>query len=104
MLTNQMHDTLAFIDESWRDRGVGVSVREIMQHLGQKSPSHAHKILKKLRSSGYIVWSENKARTIEVVRRPGDVEYRVFNSEEKRFGPLLKHTNLRGENLKRTAR
>ena len=88
MLTRKMRDVLNFIDRSWRVNGVGVSVRDVMRHLGHKSPSSAHRILMDLRASGYIATSPYKARTIEVIRRPGDVEYRVFDFEDKRLGPL----------------
>jgi repressor LexA len=46
------------------------SIRQMMRAMNLKSPAPIQSRLERLRSKGYIDWSEGKARTIRLLRRP----------------------------------
>lgn len=70
MLTAQQHKLLEFIDARVKERGVSPSFDEMKDALGLKSKSGIHRLINALEERGFIRRLANKARAIEVVRKP----------------------------------
>ncbi|MFP6764273.1 MAG: transcriptional repressor LexA [Planctomycetaceae bacterium] len=57
-----------FIVDELQERGYAPTVREIVQHVGDKSPTSVHRHLKTLESRGYLYRDANKSRSIRLTR------------------------------------
>lgn len=55
-----------FIVEEIQRRGYAPTVREIVSHVGDKSPTSVHRHLKTLESRGYLIREANKSRSIRL--------------------------------------
>ena len=55
-----------FIVEEIQARGYAPTVREIVRHVGDKSPTSVHRHLKTLESRGYLIREANKSRSIRL--------------------------------------
>lgn len=55
-----------FIVDEIQRRGYAPTVREIVRHVGDKSPTSVHRHLKTLESRGYLVREANKSRSIRL--------------------------------------
>jgi len=57
-----------FIVDELHQRGYAPTVREIVHHVGDKSPTSVHRHLKTLESRGYLSRDANKSRSIRLTR------------------------------------
>lgn len=74
MLTALQHQCLLFLDaEIKRTRGVAPSFEEMRIAAGLKSKSGIHRLVKALEERGFIRRLPQRARSIEVLRLPGDI-------------------------------
>jgi repressor LexA len=71
-MTHRQQAILEFIYEHTRENGYPPTIRGIADHFGIKSPNGVADHLKALVKKGEIRISPNKARAIEVVRKPQD--------------------------------
>lgn len=55
-----------FVVEEIQRRGFAPTVREIVRHVGDKSPTSVHRHLKTLESRGYLIREANKSRSIRL--------------------------------------
>jgi repressor LexA len=71
MLTRQQHKLLVFICAYIDRQKVSPSYVEMQEHLGLKSRSGINRLVYGLVERGYIRAIPQRARAIEVLRRPG---------------------------------
>ncbi len=72
-LTHKQRELLTFIDtQTTKNGGVCPSFDEMTEALGLRSKSGVHRIIEALEGRGFIRRIPNRARAIEVIRRPGD--------------------------------
>ncbi len=81
MLTRKQHEILILLHTHLEERGVSPSFDEMKDALGLKSKSGIHRLILALEERGFIRRLPNRARAIEVLRLPEDV-----NSEPKPRG------------------
>jgi SOS-response transcriptional repressor LexA len=92
MLTPKQREALLWIDKYQRRHdGVSPSYRELMMGMGFASISSVSKILGQLIDRGYIRKIFKRVRSIEILKRPGQVEYHVWDLGEHRLVPLDEH-------------
>ena len=72
MLTRKQHDLLLFIDDEIRRTGCSPSFEEMKTALGLQSKSGIHRLISALEERGFIKRHHNRARALEVMRRPND--------------------------------
>ena len=70
MLTRKQMKLLTLIDERIRDEGVPPSFDEMKDALNLRSKSGIHRMIKSLEERGFIHRMPNRARALEVVKRP----------------------------------
>ncbi len=71
MLTKKQKTLLVYIhQETRRKEGVCPSFDEMREHMGLKSKSGIHRLIKSLETRGFIRRIPNHARAIEVIRMP----------------------------------
>jgi SOS-response transcriptional repressor LexA len=74
--TKLQADCLRFVASYSREHGIGPTYHEIADALGYKSKSAAHHVVEGLEYRGLIRRLKNRARGLEVVAFPHDVEAR----------------------------
>lgn len=74
MLTQKQKDLLLLIDNRIKAVGVPPSYDEMKDHLGLASKSGIHRLITALEERGFIRRLPNKARALEVLKLPADVE------------------------------
>lgn len=80
-LSERQTQILDFIREQLRERRYAPSVREIVRHVGDRSPTSVHRHLKTLEQRGYIIRDAGKSRSI---RLPEDLDGRSGRSQQRR--------------------
>jgi len=65
-LSKRQVKILDFIIDQIQERGYGPTVREIVGHVGDKSPTSVHRHLKTLELRGHITREPNKSRSIRL--------------------------------------
>ncbi|RFC64270.1 transcriptional repressor LexA [Fulvimarina endophytica] len=70
MLTRKQHELLSFIDERLSKTGVPPSFDEMKDALELKSKSGIHRLITALEERGFIRRLPNRARALEVLKRP----------------------------------
>ena len=65
-LSKRQQAILHFIIDEIQTRGYGPTVREIVNHVGDKSPTSVHRHLRTLESRGHIIREANKSRSIRL--------------------------------------
>lgn len=68
-LTRRAHDLLQFLTERGKT-GVPPSFEEMKDHLGLRSKSGVHRLIRMLEERGYIRRLHNRVRAIEVIASP----------------------------------
>jgi len=72
MLTKKQKALLSYIhQETLKSEGVCPSFDEMREHMGLKSKSGIHRLIKALEVRGFIRRIPNCARAIEVIKLPG---------------------------------
>jgi repressor LexA len=74
MLTRKQHDLLHFIHKRLQKDGVPPSFDEMKDALDLRSKSGIHRLIMALEERGFIRRLAHRARAIEIVRLPGDID------------------------------
>ena len=74
MLTRKQHELLTFIDRHLQTTGFAPSFEEMMHGLNLRSKSGIHRLISGLEERRFIRRRIGRARAIEVLRMPPDVE------------------------------
>jgi len=94
MLTKKQHELLVFIDGRLRDSGVSPSFDEMKDALGLRSKSGIHRLITGLEERGFIRRLPHRARALEILRMPENMEpVRSPRPEKPGFSPNV----IRGE-------
>ena len=70
MLTAKQRELLLFIDQRLQSDGISPSFDEMREALDLKSKSGVHRLISALEERGFIRRLPNRARALEVVKRP----------------------------------
>lgn len=73
MLTHKQKELLTLIQQRMADGGVPPSFEEMKEAVGLKSKSGIHRLITGLEERGFIRRLPNKARALEVLRYPDDL-------------------------------
>ena len=73
MLTKQQLNLLIFLDEYMRENRIAPTFDEMKSAMDLKSKSGIHRLISGLEERGFIKRHENRARSIEILRRPDDL-------------------------------
>ena len=73
MLTAKQHELLRFIQQKLEETGISPSFEEMKAALDLKSKSGVHRLISALEERGFIRRLPNRARALEVLRQPEDV-------------------------------
>ena len=73
MLTAKQHELLLFIQRKLEESGISPSFEEMKDALDLKSKSGVHRLISALEERGFLRRLPNRARALEVTRRPEDV-------------------------------
>jgi len=74
MLTRKQYELLTFIDKTLRDTGISPSYDEMKEALDLKSKSGIHRLITGLEERGFIRRLPHRARALEVLRLPENME------------------------------
>ena len=74
MLTAKQHELLLFIQKRLEQTGISPSFEEMKEALDLKSKSGVHRLISALEERGFIRRLPNRARALEVLRQPENVE------------------------------
>jgi len=74
MLTKKQHELLLFIHRHLQKNGVSPSFDEMKEALALKSKSGIHRLITGLEERGFIRRLPHRARAVEVMRLPNDIE------------------------------
>ncbi len=73
MLTAKQRELLVLIDRHLSETGISPSFEEMKEALGLKSKSGIHRLISALDERGFLRRLPNRARALEVMKRPEDV-------------------------------
>ncbi len=79
MLTRKQHELLTFIDQHLKTTGFSPSFEEMKDALQLKSKSGIHRLISALEERGFLQRRHHRARALEVVRAPDDLQARAGN-------------------------
>ena len=74
MLTRKQYELLVYIDQQLRKNGISPSFDEMKDALGLKSKSGIHRLITGLEERGFIRRLPHRARALEVLRLPQNME------------------------------
>jgi repressor LexA len=74
MLTRKQYELLVYLDSQLRENGVSPSFDEMKDALGLKSKSGIHRLITGLEERGFIRRLAHRARAIEVLRLPDNMD------------------------------
>src|SRR3974390_2821599 len=94
MLTRKQAELLRFIHERLKEAGVPPSFDEMKDALDLRSKSGIHRLITALEERGFIRRLPNRARAIEVIKRPESVAHGVSGIRARRFTPSVIEGNL----------
>ncbi len=86
MLTRKQHELLQYLHDYLEERGVSPSFDEMKDALGLKSKSGIHRLILALEERRFIRRLPNRARAIEVLRLPEDLNQ---ETKPKGFSPKV---------------
>ncbi len=89
MLTRKQHELLMFIDRRLKETGVSPSFDEMKDALDLKSKSGIHRLITGLEERGFIRRLAHRARALEVLRLPENVEGAPVPASGSGFAPKL---------------
>ncbi len=88
MLTSKQNELLLFIDEKLKKDGVSPSFDEMKDALNLASKSGIHRLISALEERGFIRRLANRARALEVIKMPQDVNSTI-GIKSKTIGSVL---------------
>jgi len=83
MLTRKQHELLLFIHRHLQKNGVSPSFDEMKDALALKSKSGIHRLITGLEERGFIRRLPHRARAVEVMRLPSDIEAAAAQPDEE---------------------
>ena len=86
MLTAKQHELLIFINQRLDESGISPSFEEMKEALDLKSKSGVHRLIGALEERGFIRRLANRARALEVMKRPEGGN--VGGNNVARFAPV----------------
>ena len=89
MLTRKQHELLMFIDRRLKETGISPSFDEMKEALELKSKSGIHRLITGLEERGFIRRLAHRARALEVLRLPENVEGAPAPASASGFAPKL---------------
>lgn len=95
MLTKKQYELLVLIDQRIKDAGVPPSFDEMKDALGLKSKSGIHRLISGLEERGFIRRLPHRARALEVLKMPENIERAQQASDEE--APSETANVIRGE-------
>ncbi|MBT4932090.1 MAG: transcriptional repressor LexA [Rhodospirillaceae bacterium] len=87
MLTKKQCELLLFIDQRLKESGVSPSFDEMKDALGLASKSGIHRLITGLEERGFIRRLPHRARALEILRRPENMEPTGNRTENEGFKP-----------------
>jgi repressor LexA len=81
MLTRKQYELLVFIDRHLKQTGFSPSFEEMKEALQLKSKSGIHRLISALEERGFLRRRHHRARALEVVRLPDDMQARPMQVE-----------------------
>ena len=76
MLTRKQYELLVYIDKHLKQTGFSPSFEEMKDALLLKSKSGIHRLISALEERGYLGRRHHRARALEVLRLPDNMEQR----------------------------
>ena len=97
MLTRKQYELLVYLDKELRKKGVSPSFDEMKDALGLKSKSGIHRLITGLEERGFIRRLPHRARAIEVLRLPDNMDGPVANAGQKTTGKRFAANVIEGD-------
>ena len=99
MLTRKQYQLLTFIHQTLRDTGISPSYDEMKVALGLKSKSGIHRLITGLEERGSIRRLPHRARALEVLRLPENLDFAPMLPEKhsRGFAPNVIHGEFKGD-------
>ena len=94
MLTRKQLELLMFVHERLKESGVPPSFDEMKDALDLRSKSGIHRLIKALEERGFIKRLPNRARAIEVIRLPENMQTSMAPARARGFSPSVIEGNL----------
>ncbi|MFK7866925.1 MAG: transcriptional repressor LexA [Alphaproteobacteria bacterium] len=91
MLTRKQYDLLLFIHQYLAKHGVSPSFEEMKEGLGLKSKSGIHRLISGLVERGFLTRLNNRARALEVVRLPENIDPETLPQRNRRSDSIRHH-------------
>ncbi|HSG35168.1 MAG TPA: transcriptional repressor LexA [Sphingomonadaceae bacterium] len=80
MLTAKQHELLIFIQNRLEETGISPSFEEMKEALDLRSKSGVHRLISALEERGFLRRLPNRARALEVLKQPEDVQAKSVRS------------------------
>ncbi len=87
MLTRKQYELLVYVDKHLKETGFSPSFEEMKEALSLKSKSGIHRLISALEERGYLGRRHNRARALEVLRLPDNMESRAAAPVPTSFAP-----------------
>ena len=97
MLTRKQFELLVYLDKELRKKGVSPSFDEMKDALGLKSKSGIHRLITGLEERGFIRRLPHRARAIEVLRLPDNMDGPVAKAGQKTTGKRFAANVIEGD-------
>lgn len=97
MLTRKQYELLVYIDQQLRKTGISPSFDEMKDALGLKSKSGIHRLITGLEERGFIRRLPHRARAIEILRLPDNMEVSGPKSKRKGKGTGFSPNVIKGD-------
>ena len=97
MLTRKQYELLVYLDKELRKKGVSPSFDEMRDALGLKSKSGIHRLITGLEERGFIRRLPHRARAIEVLRLPDNMDGPVAKAGQKTTGKRFAANVIEGD-------
>ncbi len=97
MLTRKQYELLVYLDKELRKKGVSPSFDEMKDALGLKSKSGIHRLITGLEERGFIRRLPHRARAIEVLRLPDNMDGPVAKAGQKTTGKRYAANVIEGD-------
>jgi len=94
MLTRKQLELLMFVHERLKESGVPPSFDEMKDALDLRSKSGIHRLIKALEERGFIKRLPNRARALEVIRLPENMQTAMAPARARGFSPSVIEGNL----------
>ena len=94
MLTRKQLELLMFVHERLKESGVPPSFDEMKDALDLRSKSGIHRLIKALEERGFIKRLPNRARALEIIRLPENMQAGLAPARSRGFSPSVIEGNL----------